>query len=241
MNNSKAVKPKKSPLHKRTFLWFKNRPILSSLFLVNIIVFVLFGGALEGSFNGSKIDPNFLLSASTIAERPWAFVTSAFMHVGILHLFINMYFLTQLLKIDEKNKDLRPSYLLIYLLSIIGSSGAVLLFSNPETPTAGASGAIFGVLGLMATYSKLATYRIGIIVTVALNAVIAFFLPFISWQAHLGGFIFGMIGGIILSIPYNKKVKIKRKQFEEKIRKSRELYAPYPTTTFGDMQAESKS
>jgi membrane associated rhomboid family serine protease len=90
----------------------------------------------------------------------------------------------------------RWRFLLLYLASGIAGSAGALVWS-PLTPTVGASGAIFGILGALFVLE-----RRGAIVTggqiaglIVLNLVITFALSsYISVGAHVGG----LIGGIVL-------------------------------------------
>ena len=96
----------------------------------------------------------------------------------------------------------RVRFAVVYLLSLLGGSVAVFLFSGVVTATAGASGAIFGLLGALAVTFKrlnLDLRQLGAIIV--LNLVITFTAPGISWQAHLGGFVVGAIVGAAMVYP----------------------------------------
>lgn len=180
----------------------QNAPIYWGLFAFNLLVLFCFGGM---SFS-SEINENFLLSPSTVAEKPWTIVTSAFMHVGILHFVINMYALKSFLNLDGILKDLTKGYVIVYVLSIFASALFVLLFSDPNLNTAGASGAIFGIFGAMITHYKFSRLRFALIITLAINIGISFALPMISWQAHMGGLALGLIAGCIMNVIDFKKM-----------------------------------
>ena len=92
----------------------------------------------------------------------WTAITSMFLHAGILHLFVNMFSLFFLGKLVEQIIGKRR-YIVFYLIAgIVGAlffvGGAYLsiyvphgenLFGTPLTPAVGASGALFGLLGLL--------------------------------------------------------------------------------------------
>lgn len=180
----------------------QNAPIYWGLFTFNLLALITFG-----SFSASgQINENFLLSSSTVAERPWTIVTSAFMHVGIIHFLINMYALKSFLNLDGILKDLTKGYVIVYVLSIFASALFVLLFSDPNLNTAGASGAIFGIFGAMITHYKFSRLRFALIITLAINIGISFALPMISWQAHMGGLALGLIAGCIMNVIEFKKM-----------------------------------
>lgn len=183
----------------------QNAPIYWGLFAFNLLVLFCFGGM---SFS-SEINENFLLSPSTVAEKPWTIVTSAFMHVGILHFVINMYALKSFLNLDKSKdapKDLTKGYVITYVLSIFAAGLFVILFSDPNMNTAGASGAIFGIFGAMITHHRFAEFRTALIITLAINIGISFGLSMISWQAHMGGLALGLIAGCIMNVIDFKKM-----------------------------------
>ena len=93
----------------------------------------------------------------------------------------------------------KARYLGLYFVSgLAGSAGALL--QSPFTPVVGASGAIFGILGAMMILEwqvtgRLAGQAAGLI---AINLVISFAIPGISWGGHVGG----LIGGILVMLAY---------------------------------------
>ena len=122
-------------------------------------------------------------------------VTSAFLHLNPLHLAFNML---ALYVIGPPLEALlgRWRFLAVYVLSAFGGSAAVLLLSPLNTATVGASGAIFGLFGAaLLLYRQLRIDLRSLLVTLALNVVITFTQPFISWQGHLGGFVVGALAG----------------------------------------------
>ena len=75
-------------------------------------------------------------------------VTSGFTHAGIIHIALNMYLLYQLGNMLEPAIG-RVRFALTYLASLLGGSALVLLLS-PNNLTVGASGAVFGLMGVAA-------------------------------------------------------------------------------------------
>lgn len=137
--------------------------------------------------------------------EPWRFLTAAFAHYpsgtfGIMHIAFNMYALWII------GQSLEPAigrlrFAAVYVLSALGGSVMVLLLAAPTerawyTGVVGASGAVFGLFGAIAVV----LHRLGrsarpILTIVALNAVIGFVVPTISWQGHLGGLVTGVAIG----------------------------------------------
>jgi membrane associated rhomboid family serine protease len=164
---------------------------------INVAMFLLIqvtgGGA-------SRLLFETVMYPSLVADGQWwRLVTSVFVHVDLLHLFFNMFALwifgpglEQLLG--------RVRFVALYLLSGLAGSVAVHLLSNPGTPTLGASGAVFGLLGaaLVVTVRRGydASWLLGLL---AINLVFTFLVPRISWQGHLGGLVAGLLMGAALA------------------------------------------
>jgi membrane associated rhomboid family serine protease len=120
--------------------------------------------------------------------------TSMFLHYGLLHLLMNMWALWVLGRVLEA--VLGPArFLALYLLSGLGGGVAVCLFGSQEAPTAGASGAIFGLFGaLIIVLRRLRRSVAGIVPILVINLIFTFsFSQVISVAGHLGGLIMGAI------------------------------------------------
>ena len=87
----------------------------------------------------------------------------------------------------------------MYLLSILGGSAAVTWLSDPTAVTLGASGAIFGLMGAYFVIAR----RLGaqgnqLLGLIGINLAFGFFMPGISWQAHVGGLAVGCLVALLL-------------------------------------------
>jgi membrane associated rhomboid family serine protease len=88
-------------------------------------------------------------------------------------------------------------------VSAIGGSVAVLLLASPDasswaTPVVGASGAVFGAFAaILIVLRRTGRDASQILVLVLINLVLGFVVPGISWQAHLGGLLTGLVLGSI--------------------------------------------
>ena len=81
----------------------------------------------------------------------WRVFTAAFLHIGPIHLAVNM--LALLLFGSELERQLgRWRYLSLYLLSALGGAAAIQLLGDPRVPVAGASAAIYGLLGALGVF-----------------------------------------------------------------------------------------
>jgi membrane associated rhomboid family serine protease len=143
-----------------------------------------------------------------VVDGEWyRLLTGAFLHLpptegtfGILHIVMNMVSLWNLGRVVEAQLG-RVRYIALYLLSALGGSVLVLL-TAPDTPTLGASGAIFG---LGAAYYVMAR-RLGADMR-GVNRLMGSLLlwlmvsaAFTSWQGHLGGLLAG--GAVTLAYAY---------------------------------------
>jgi membrane associated rhomboid family serine protease len=129
----------------------------------------------------------------------WRLITAAFLHYGPFHLIMNMLALWWFGSLLERRIG-SGRYLLLYLVSgLAGSAGALLL--DPTTPTVGASGAIFGILGAGLVLEQQRDYvfggsALGIIV---INLVFTFSIANISIGGHIGGLLGGAAATLGLS------------------------------------------
>lgn len=170
------------------------------LIAVNVALFLLtFGttnvGILHNQAGG--LYQNWILVPSLVVQSHeyLRLLTGAFLHLNLLHIAFNMIALYVLGPPLEALLG-RWRFLAVYLLSALGGSVAVLLLSPLNTATVGASGAIFGLFGAaLLLYRQLRIDVRSLLMTLAINLVITFTLPFISWQGHVGGFLVGALAG----------------------------------------------
>ncbi|MFT4109027.1 rhomboid family intramembrane serine protease [Propionicimonas sp.] len=128
----------------------------------------------------------------------WQLLTSAFAHVEPLHIGFNMLALWFLGPGLERALG-RGRFLAVYLLAALAGSTAVLWWSDPQSKTLGASGAIFGLLGalLVIAYKVHGDVR-NILVWLGINIAFTFMGNGISWQGHIGGLIGGALAAAII-------------------------------------------
>lgn len=127
-------------------------------------------------------------------------LTAGFLHVGIIHLAMNMWALWILGQVTEQALG-RSRMVMVYFVSLFaGSFGALLL--APQRPAVGASGAIFGLLGGLLVVARARGIRLrdtGLLPVLGINLVITFTLStYISVGAHIGGLIGGALAAFIL-------------------------------------------
>lgn len=159
-------------------------------------------GLLFGSGNIERVlyDGALWPAAALHNGQWWRIVTGAFLHGSLLHIGVNMLSLWYLGRFIEYGLGAWRT-LFVYLVSMVASGLGVVYFSASMVPTVGASGAIFGLFGaLFAIGLKLGKPGMDLIKAnlgiLALNLVITFTVPAISWQAH----VFGLIAGFLITI-----------------------------------------
>jgi membrane associated rhomboid family serine protease len=131
-----------------------------------------------------------------VAGGQWyRLVTSMFAHQEIWHIGFNMLSLWWLGGPLEAALG-RARYLAVYFVSGLAGSALVYLLTNPTKETLGASGAIFGLFGATAVLMRKLNYDLRpIIALLVINLIFTFGWSSISWQAHIGGLVAGLITG----------------------------------------------
>jgi membrane associated rhomboid family serine protease len=118
-------------------------------------------------------------------------VTAAFLHLGPLHIFLNMFALYTVGPALERVMGWWR-YLAVYLLAALGGSVAILLLGDVRQPVVGASGAIFGLFAAALVLSRTVGFNTrALVITIGINFVFTFSVPGISKLGHVGGFVVG--------------------------------------------------
>ncbi|CUR62313.1 Rhomboid family protein [metagenome] len=137
----------------------------------------------------------------------WQLLTSAFTHVEIWHVAMNMFALFLFGPALEQIVG-RARFLAVYLVSGLAGSVLVLWLSASDGSTVGASGALFGLLGaLLVTATKARLNSQWLVQNLMLGVIVTVVgWQMISWQGHLGGFLGGAAAaGIIAYAPKNRR------------------------------------
>ncbi|OZU89966.1 rhomboid family intramembrane serine protease [Virgibacillus indicus] len=182
------------------------KPFLIYILLaINVLIFILLetnggSGSIETLIEfGAKYNPAIIEEGEW-----WRIVSSMFLHIGFLHLFMNMLAVYYLGALAERIYG-SWRFLIIYFLAGIGGGLASFAFS-PHV-SAGASGALFGLFGALLffglIYKKIFFQTMGknILLLIVINIVIGFTIPQIDMGAHLGGLIAGFIASAIVHLP----------------------------------------
>ncbi|WP_297498608.1 rhomboid family intramembrane serine protease [Thermococcus sp.] len=125
----------------------------------------------------------------------WQLFTAMFVHVSIIHIGFNMYFL--LVLGSQLERILGPKRLaLTYILSGLAGNLLTLAVMSPYVISAGASGAIFGIAGALITINGVIGRNMqGAIINAFILFILNSILPGVNAYAHLGGLLMGMLIG----------------------------------------------
>lgn len=136
------------------------------------------------------------MSTPAVRDREWwRVITHAFVHGSVPHLLFNML-ATSGVGVPLERRIGSVRFLQLSLVTCIGGAAFVVLFGRANAVTVGASGMIFGWAGaLLLLLSREQARQLGQMLL--LNVAISL-LPNVSWQAHLGGFLFGLLCGLQL-------------------------------------------
>jgi rhomboid protease GluP len=185
---------------------FWARTLLASNLLV-FVAMLVYGIVIYGDWDGSTnsavlttfgMKVNFLVAQGEI----WRLFTAMFLHIGVLHLLSNLYALHSLGPLVEGYFGHRR-FLVIYLLGGLFGSVASYVFS--DAPSAGASGAIFALIGALTLYFFRYRDYFGargqqmvqnMLLVIIVNLLFGFSVPFIDNWGHIGG----LLGGALLAL-----------------------------------------
>jgi len=198
-------------INKKTFennikaekLFRKKQPIVTYLLIIiNIVMFVLMYALGNGSTNTKTlIDFGALIKDGEY----FRIFTCAFLHIGIWHLLINMYSL-YIIGSQVESFYGKIKFLIIYLVSAISGSLLSLAFLPIDGFSAGASGAIFGLLGAILYFGYHYRVYLGnviksqIIPIILINLSFGFINDHIDNAAHIGGLLGGLVCGMALGV-----------------------------------------
>ncbi len=181
----------------RTDAWY----VTYALIAANVAVFIV-GIAMGDSLGGGGDGNGLIFEAATwgpaidVLNEWWRVFTGGFLHHGMFHLAVNMFSLYILGLALERSLGKIP-FTAVYLSSLVsGSFGA--LIETPNSLVAGASGAIFGLMGAYVALSL--AQGVGLFQTpigpiLAVNLVISFTVSGVSLGGHIGGLVGGFLVG----------------------------------------------
>ena len=164
---------------------------------INVAVWVLLVGTGGSS---SPLAAELVIRPALVAQGEWwRLLSSAFAHLGLFHVALNMI-AVYLLGPRLETLLGRARFLALYLVSALAGSALVMWASSPFGATLGASGAVFGLFGayLVIALKVKADLR-PILTVIGINLLLTVVgRSFISWQGHLGGFLGGLLVALVL-------------------------------------------
>lgn len=188
----------------------KAMPVTSAIITANALVFVAM--VASGVSPSAPQIPDLVrwganTGVQTLISQPWRMWTSNYVHIGIVHIALNMWCLWSLGVLAERIFD-RGTYFLIYTFCGIAGSLASLGL-HPNRFGAGASGAIFGLAGALIAALYLGHLPVppralrstlkSLVLFAAYNLFFGAVVPGIDNSAHIGGLVCGLILGAVLA------------------------------------------
>jgi membrane associated rhomboid family serine protease len=186
---------------------------------INVAVFLLMtltGVSLESPTSTQLVKWGADWGPLSLGKQPWRLLTSNYVHIGIIHIALNMWCLFNLGGLAKRIFD-RRTYLLVYTATGIAGSIASLWW-HPTVVGAGASGAIFGLAGALITALYLAKLPIpkdavqanmkSLLSFAAYNLIFGLRLG-VDNAAHIGGLASGLVLGAFLSQHLTESVEVR--------------------------------
>lgn len=186
--------------------------VVPALIAINVLVFVAMALAGAGVLSpnpavhvrwGSNFGP------LTAEGAWWRLLTGAFVHFGVVHLALNMWVLWDVGRVAERLFG-GAAFLAVYLVAAV-VAGLASVAWNPWVNSAGASGAVFGLIGAFAVFmadrahgvpfAVMRAHRNSLAVFAAYSILLGLVAPGVDNAAHLGGLLVGALLGWLLGRP----------------------------------------
>lgn len=192
-----------------------------SIIGINVLVFILMVAGGANIFQPTGIDiihwgANY--GPLTLSGDWWRLISCVFVHIGIIHLLFNMYALYMVGVYLEPLLG-KTRYIVAYLCAGVFASLASLWWHSDPVPSAGASGAIFGMYGvflaLLSTHLIPKQIRKGL-----LQSIVVFIIYNLAYgmksgvdnAAHAGGLLSGLVIGYLYYLAGMKGEKAQKKK-----------------------------
>ena len=208
--NALATSYQKQKQDEQIFTYGK--PIFTYILMaIQVLVFILLEMKGGSTNTETLIDFGAKYNPLIMEGEWWRFFTPIFLHIGLTHLILNTLSLYFVGIIVERIYGSFRFLLIYFFAGFIGSVASFILMPNIS---AGASGAIFGLLGALLLFGILhpnlffRTMGWNVIVILMINLVITFSSSAIDSAGHIGGLIGGFLAAAIVRLPKNRKPSI---------------------------------
>ncbi|MDD3122430.1 MAG: rhomboid family intramembrane serine protease [Candidatus Izemoplasmatales bacterium] len=187
----------------KLLLFIKKSPVTATLMILNLLMLLV--TYIVGGFENDVFVKLGGLAPILITDTHeyYRLLTSMFLHASLLHFLSNMLALYLLgIALEKTMGPVR--FTLLYFISGLGASVAIVLFAEPLRLTIGASGAIYGIVGslLYITFARPLWFTPqsvrSIRYMIVLNLFITVIVPNVSIAGHIGGLIVGVLLSFIL-------------------------------------------
>lgn len=185
--------------------------VLIASFVLMTLYQMMAGVSIDAQTNADLIRFGADFVLLSMNDEPWRLLTSAFLHIGLMHLLFNgfaMYFFGQV--VEAITGSVR--FLVLFGLSVVGGnllsnyqSWQAILAGELPAISAGASGGIMGmgafllVLALMKAPIGIQLNTKSLAIVMGLNIIMGFAIAGIDNAGHIGGMLTGAVLGVALS------------------------------------------
>jgi membrane associated rhomboid family serine protease len=175
------------------------------IIIVCVVVFLATNGFSGGS---GQLWRDLFLDGPDVHDGDWwRLVTSGFLHAGPIHILFNMYLLWILGNLLEPTLGSGRFAALYFTALLAGACGALVV--EPNAPTVGASGAVFGLMGAAAVELRsrgVNPFKTDIGALIIINLILSFAISHISVGGHVGGLIGGVLVGIVFDVADRRRM-----------------------------------
>jgi rhomboid protease GluP len=211
------------PLHDLLHQRIPKVPVTKLLVIINLLVFaaMLAGGAgLWHSSNSLQLMWGANFGPATQDGEWWRLGSAMFLHFGAVHLTLNLWALWDAGQLVERMYG-HVRFACVYFASGLAGNLLSLVAHKGLAISGGASGAIFGIYGALLVFMWRERSNLhprdfrwffwGAAGFAAASLVLGFLITGIDNAAHIGGFLAGILGGIIFARPAEATDRLSRR------------------------------
>lgn len=184
--------------------------ITKAIVIISVVIFILINFVDKSDYDKTSLAIKygaFYMPRIEVKKEYWRFITANFVHIDLMHVFMNVYCIYNLGSFFEFLFGTGP-YLYLVLIACLATSGACYLqgkkyVSAYNTITLGASGIFYGYLGAMIALGLFVggyfDYLLQqYIYVILINVAFTFFNRQVSKAGHFGGLIGGFLATVMI-------------------------------------------